>query len=348
MTDTENTKLTATTTLKITVGKTRTVTGIVKDGNGNPIPNAHVYFQNKNKTSRYSSYRSAYTDSKGAYSISVADGTYDVVAYDNSNNVRGYLYSKKISSTKSGLDITLPVYGITLYSSNTKVDITNFTTWVSSTGETYYASDGKLCLKAGTYTLTSTYTASYNGTTLATYTAKISKLTVKKGTEKVTAKVTGKDYVGSITANSSKSVTLKANQAYTYYKFTPSTSGTYYFYSQSKSADVYGRVLTYNNGYWSYSSGYAAYTFVSGGYYHDFKISYYCEKGKTYYIAVQNDSSSSSASGVTLRVSTTNPSEVSIDSTGTSGIDDVGITDEILTPDASVTEKAIITPDETN
>lgn len=103
-----------------------TIAGIVKDASGNAIQNARISYTNKNRADRYTRSYSVYTDDKGQYSATIASGVYDIRAsyndgwYDDESTTAdsakaiNYLYNQPLNMTKSGFDITLPLYKVSL------------------------------------------------------------------------------------------------------------------------------------------------------------------------------------------------------------------------------------------
>ncbi|MBR1597592.1 MAG: Ig-like domain-containing protein [Lachnospiraceae bacterium] len=189
-------------TVRVNVAQGVTVAGIVKDAAGNPIPNADLTFTNKNRADKYTTSRWAYSSSSttgvGAYSVVLSPGTYDIEAsysagISDSSEATNYLYSQALTETKSGFDIALNLYKVSLVGSKTQVigqdgneddvtmkDVVESLSWKSNhesvgSGDTLY-------LKAGTYTLeaeeiirTTDYTKSPSTTTYskAYYTATV-------------------------------------------------------------------------------------------------------------------------------------------------------------------------------
>ena len=160
-------------TVRVNVAQGVTVAGIVKDAAGNPIPDAYIKFTNKNRADKYTvsngTSSSSSTTGVGAYSIVLSPGTYDIEAsysagISDSSEATNYLYSQALTETKSGFDISLNLYKVSLVGSKTQVigqdyneddvtmkDVVKDLSWKSNhesvgSGDTLY-------LKAGTYTL---------------------------------------------------------------------------------------------------------------------------------------------------------------------------------------------------
>lgn len=274
VTDVNNTKLTATTTLSIELKQAYTVTGVVKDASGNALPYADVSFDNKNEIDKFCTYRSTESNDKGVYSIEITAGTYDVLA--EKSNAMKYLYSVKITGARSGLDISLPLYKIVIVSNSSTVAANNFGSWYDANGK-YYGYGDTLYLKSGSYSLTCSANGGIFG---ANYTAKLNINVTKSQTvtASVTANSTSVD--GTISAGAPVSTTLTGE--YKYYKFVPTTSGTYQFYSTSE-YDTYASLYDVE--------GNEIVSDDDSGEGSNFTFSYSCVAGQTYYLAVRKYSS---------------------------------------------------------
>ena len=286
VTDRENPSIRTTATLTVSLQAGRTISGIVKDAKGNPLPDAYVYFSNKNRANRYQTYSSTWTDEKGAYSVRLVDGTYE--AYASGYDAEGAIVNVTVKSSRSGLDFTLPVYPVTVVANTAGVDMTKFGTWRDNEGDSY-GSGSKLYLKAGSYSLSSSYSDF-----LTDYVAKVN-VTVNSATTTVTAAITTKSRV---TGNVTEEVPLNVSWTsadysdYKYYKFVPKTTGTYYF---SWNGDVSADVTLYDT-----DGDYCSSSYGSTG-----NFSYTCTAGSTYYVRMENESYE--ARSTTLTVSKTAP-----------------------------------------
>lgn len=89
--------------------------------------------------------------------------------------------------------------------------------------------------------------------------------------------------------------------SYTYYSFTPTNSGTYYFYSNNTSCDTYGVLEDV--------SGSRLTSDDDEGEGSNFCFSYSCTAGTTYYVGIRNYDDWGSTT-VTLNVSTTDPRDL--------------------------------------
>lgn len=271
ITDKENPERKTTAKVVLSLVEGRTISGIVKDANGNIMQSAYVSIKNKNKSDRFLTSTYAYTDSKGNYSVTLPDGNYQI--YSKYGNTISSIQTLRVSESKSGIDFTLPLYMVTVQSND--IDAGNFGTWKSQDG-TSYNSGNKLFLPTGTYTLTSTATAA-----MIKYTGTI-KVTVKASPVTVTAAVTQESLIkGIVTAGEPLQVVL--SDSYKYYTFVPDKTGTYSFYSAS-SLDTYGELRD--------ASGKRIDSDDDSGDKSNFKISYSCTAGTTYYIGIRAYSSS--------------------------------------------------------
>ncbi len=290
VTDVENSSIFTQVTVTIKVAEGYAVSGIVKDANGNPIPDGSVVFMNKDKASKYINSVSTYVSYSGAYSTYLPKGTYDVVAYYYGTTKQ--LFSQRIAGSKSGFDITFPLYKVSIYPNISDENLPEFGTWYDQNNR-QVGYGYTLYLKAGTYKLHT----DDRQTLLYDYSITLN-ITVNANTKSATATVTkkpSKSIKGSISANSSISISVSGN--YVYYKFTPSVTGTYYFYVES-SYDTYGAL--YN------AEGKSLKTNDDDGQNSNYLISYNCTAGQTYYIGTRRYSDNSPIS-CTLNVSTTKP-----------------------------------------
>lgn len=141
------------------------VAGLVKDASGNPIPNAHISFTNKNRADRFSQYSYAYTDKDGAYGGTLSSGTYDIAAsyhddseYSDNAKAYNYLYKQDLTTTKSGFDISLPLYKVTLVSTDPfypLISANGYSNYTWYSNHEKLGSGNTLYLKNGTYAIES-------------------------------------------------------------------------------------------------------------------------------------------------------------------------------------------------
>ncbi len=291
--DAENAARKITVPFVVSVVNGRTITGTVKDARGNGICDAHLTFVNKDKGNRYLSMLNTYTNEQGYFTASVVDGTYDIRAMCN-DDAQAELYSQTFQSNRSDLSITLPVYGIKVTSNNSQISADNFSDWIDANGN-YYGYGDKLYLKAGTYTLTSTgYYGRY------TFRATL-HVNVNASTTTAVASVTMQEptIAGDIALE--QPLEIESTGSYTFFRFVPSESGLYYFYTDGN-LDTYGRLedeeansLTEDD---------------DSGIDYNFEMEHYCEANTAYYVGVKFYDIDFSET-VTLHVSTqsSQPSE---------------------------------------
>ena len=75
------------------------------------------------------------SNDKGVYSAQVISGTYDVNA--RMYSTAKYLYGVKITAARSGLNITMPVYKVTVTSGDSSVADYDFNGWEDTNGNIY-------------------------------------------------------------------------------------------------------------------------------------------------------------------------------------------------------------------
>ncbi|MBE5925460.1 MAG: hypothetical protein E7270_00490 [Lachnospiraceae bacterium] len=295
ITDKNNTNLTKTVVWTINLKQGITVSGIVKDATGQGMTGVYVDFINVDDNNMYNSYSYGYdydygySDSTGAYAAVVPAGTYDVIVYNEYMQTK-YAGRKTVTTSESGFDIVMPLYKVVVYPDNTK--ISKFGTWYDGAGQPV-GSGAYLYLRAGTHTLKTEGTC-FEGK----YTA-VLNITVA-GNRDATAKVKIQQVQReTITLGQTKST--KINNEYTYYKFVPTETGTYYFYSTS-SYDTYGAIYDKNGTMITSKDG--------GGKGSNFEISYKFIAGETYYLAARKYSGSLFAT-VSVTVSTTSSTATS-------------------------------------
>ena len=292
--DTNNSALTAVAKVTIEVLQTINVVGMIKEAGGYVVDKAHIKFINKDKATKGTVNYTLYTNSAGTYSANITAGTYDVVI--SCNGARKFLYNQVFTTSKTGYDHTISdLYKITVYSNNEAVNATSFNTWYDVNGQLedlegrYYGSGNVLYLKAGKYQL------KQSGSDFAGRWEATLNVTVTAGVNKATANVVIVAPTESIALNTTTSVTT--NNAGVYFKFMPTASGTYYFYSISsidtvgELYDSQGRILTRSDDGIDGSDFYIPYNFVAGN---------------TYYLKACRHSSTTNAT-FNITISDTNP-----------------------------------------
>ena len=105
ITDRQNQSLSTTVIVPIYVTTAYKVTGTIKDRLGKGVPFANVEFRNENQSDLYCTYDSTITDFNGNYEIYIPASTYNILA--NCNKNKYYFYSMKVTSNKSGVNMTI-------------------------------------------------------------------------------------------------------------------------------------------------------------------------------------------------------------------------------------------------
>lgn len=285
--DRNNAAYTTATEVKLYVSASISVSGIVKDLNGNPVVNATVEFENKDKANRYQKDYETTTDANGAFSMTLISGTYDIEAsYGKSHK---YLYAQQLDATRSGFDIPLALRRIIIDSNNASVSSENaFGTWYDIDGISYGQGD-TVYLREGSYALTSEKTLGRR-----TITSTLNITVNAASGPRATAQVTVTDSTKVIAAE--QPATLSLTREYQYYKFTPAVTGTYYFYS-SGTCDTYGVLLNANDEQLTYND--------DGGQNSNFYFTQECTAGMDYYVGIRSYGSETGTA--MLHVSATRP-----------------------------------------
>ena len=283
--DKNNENITTNAVWTLDVKKSKVISGIVKDATGQKVEDASVYFYNVDNNDKYLIEKYCDTDAEGLYKVSLPEGSYDIIVY--CGDVKKYVGRKNITANQSDMNFVVPAYKITISSNNT--GITNFGTWYDNEGNSV-GTGNILYLRAGTYSL-----KSENSVFVTDYTA-VLNITVNKNMD-VTANVTGKlKNLPVIILEQSQTTTLTVEK--TYYKFVPTETGKYYFYS-SASVDTYGYIYD--------ESGKQLAKDDDSGVSSNFEISYTFTAGQTYYLAAKRYSGSTSVStSVTVSKTTSN------------------------------------------
>lgn len=177
--DADNTALTATVQLVFYVKESRKVTTCVKDLSGNPISRAYIRISNKDVSDKYSAYMSGYTNANGKSVDYLAEGTYTLETGGDNYSCFSYEYPLTINADKE-MNITLPVYKVTVALDNADIPVKEYGKWYDGTGKCVGTGD-VLYLEKGSYNLKMTttgetaYNAAVNITVnnTATVTAKV-------------------------------------------------------------------------------------------------------------------------------------------------------------------------------
>lgn len=220
-----------------------TVGGCIKDAQGNPMVDAEIYFDNKNRADRYftGGYFSMNSETS-VYSAIISPGTYDIRAYRSVEAEEGcatnYLYSQNLTATQSGYDISLPLYKVAFASNDqTLNDAIKYKTWYVNNAEIGYGS--VIYAKAGNYNFeTSEFTedgeSKLTNTTGDWFNGQTKVYTVPKGTYKYTSAINVVDaaVMAPITKTTVKDESTTKNYYYSAAKntvYTAQLDRTYYF-----------------------------------------------------------------------------------------------------------------------
>ncbi|MCH5267445.1 MAG: Ig-like domain-containing protein [Lachnospiraceae bacterium] len=270
VTDDNNPSLTTTFEYVLDIKQGVAVSGMIYDAKGNPFVSGYnrVNFENKDKANRYYSMGSGYAQTAGMYSEQVLPGTYDIYVTNSEGNLISETITVKLTASRV-INFNMPVYPIAIQSDNEAISSSFFGKWVDDKGNNY-GSGARLYLKQGTYHLRSDFTNYILNATA------ILDVTVNANTVSATAKVSGESaVVGAMKEDEPLKITVDSITKT--YSFTPETKGIYYFWSEGDK-DTYG-TLCNSKGEKIKSNDDAG---VSSNYY----LSYECEAGNTYYIAV--------------------------------------------------------------
>ena len=155
ITDATNPAIATSVVVNFHVVQGHTVTGIVTDGQGNPVDdNAKVCvsFTNKDKANKYLTSKSAYANSKGVYEITLPTGNYDIRVYDEHSNATTYAYNYPVVGTGAIPNIALPIYKVALVAADGVSSLSGFS-WKDTDGNSI-GSGSTIYVKPGTYTIT--------------------------------------------------------------------------------------------------------------------------------------------------------------------------------------------------
>ena len=130
ITDRKDEKRSVVVPFDFTVKSMKKVSGRITDAEGNIISGAQVGFYNKNSNIADSLQATVLTDAQGNYYAEVPEGLYDVSA--EMGNIRRYLYAKQISYDLENMNISLPLYPITILSEDASVTPDMFGQWYDS------------------------------------------------------------------------------------------------------------------------------------------------------------------------------------------------------------------------
>ena len=289
VTDSGDSKLTTTFEYLIDIKEGVAVSGMIQDAKGNPFASSYnrINFENNDKGNRYYSFGSIFSQGTGLYTEQLLPGTYHIWVTNSQGNLISETATVTVTAFRT-VNFKLPVYPITIYSDMEEVSSSSFGKWLDD-NDNEYGSGARLYLKPGTYHL---HTASTDSLVNATATLDI---TVNANMTSATAKVTSESaIVGSVTEEEPL-VTTVGSVTKTY-SFVPQTTGKYYIWSEG-SKDTYGILCDAEGTRLRFND--------DSGPGHNFYISYDCEAGTTYYIAVYLVSGNPGET--TLHVSATEP-----------------------------------------
>ena len=239
--------------------------------------------KDNNKYLSDSCYYASYSSSDNLYSINLVEGLYDIYVTFGGKDVR--LVSNVRVTGDSNTNYTVKdCYPVEIAGDNA-----SSVTWYDESGSTVgYGS--LFYLQKGTYNLHASKESGMNVEKLtASFTITNSKVSVTATSSSVSM------LKGDISLNDSLPVTLEyeSTSYYAYYKFVPTTTGSYSFYSTS-STDTYGKLMS------------ADYQVLESddddGDGNNFLITYTCEAGKTYYIGIRAFSSRGAGNSAKLCV----------------------------------------------
>lgn len=288
ITDVDNPAIQTVVKWPVHVKQGRRVSGTVKDGSGTDLENYSISIKNRDVDSKFPDYSGMKTIFDTAsnicsYELYVADGVYDIsVSSGNANKT----YYKTAINSDITKDLMIPgAYMVEL------IDDSEYSaqSWYDA-DENYVGYGNKLCLKNGTYNLTSSGDSGFNS-----YNKTVSVVVNNAKTTAVVKTDVSDMRVGEITVDNDISISFAPNDSvYRYYKFVPTVSGTYQFYSKS-SSDTYGKLCD--------ATGVSYCTDDDSGDGNNFKIEYECQAGVEYNIGVYLYSSYADSRQINLCVS---------------------------------------------
>lgn len=251
--------------IKTTLGST--LTGYVRDKNGNILDGASVIIINKDNSVQYELNSEFDTvDRNGQYYMSIIPGTYDVKIKIGDDVT--YIGNRTFGVGENKVDLAADVTKIAVKSNNEKCTVDDLGRWTDEYGR-ICGWNGYVYLVPGTYELT----AEGSG---------------KRGV--ISAKVTSKTTTLTADVNEFAIDFGNFNDVYAevgmYYRYVPKKTGTYYFYSVSY-GDPKGYLYDENKNLLMEVDD-AEHSKTTNK--KDFYMSYNCEAGKSYYIKVSGSS----------------------------------------------------------
>lgn len=244
-----------------------TLTGYVRDKNGNILDGASVIIINKDNSVQYElNSEFATVDRNGQYYMSIIPGTYDVKIKIGDDVT--YIGNRTFGVGENKVDLAADVTKIAVKSNNEKCTVDDLGRWTDEYGR-ICGWNGYVYLVPGTYELT----AEGSG---------------KRGV--ISAKVTSKTTTLTADVNEFAIDFGNFNDVYAevgmYYRYVPKKTGTYYFYSVSY-GDPKGYLYDENKNLLMEVDD-AEHSKTTNK--KDFYMSYNCEAGKSYYIKVSGSS----------------------------------------------------------
>lgn len=279
ITDAVNPAIATSVVVNFHVVQGHTVTGIVTDGQGNPVDdNADVYvsFTNKDKANKYMTSNSAYANSKGVYEITLPTGNYDIRVSDEHSNATVYAYNYPVVGTGAIPNIALPIYKVALVAADGVSSLSGFS-WKDTDGNSI-GSGSTIYVKPGTYTITA---ESSSSDFLNTKKKASALFTVVNTAIQTVAyiEVVGNAVITPVTVPGTFTATSN-NGEYSYYSFVAPETATYKIYSSDANGnDTYGLLCNANGKIIEEND--------QGGGNNQFLITYELTEGETYYIGAR-------------------------------------------------------------
>lgn len=299
ITDAANPAIATSVVVNFHVVQGHTVTGIVTDGQGNPVDdNAEVYvrFTNKDKANKYVTSKSAYANSKGVYEITLPTGNYDIRVYDEHSNATAYAYNYPVVGTGAIPNIALPIYKVALVAADGVSSLSGFS-WKDTDGNSI-GSGSTIYVKPGTYTITA---ESSSSDFLNTKKKASALFTVVNTAIQTVAyvEVVRNAVITPVTVPGTFTATVKDGE-YSYYSFVAPETATYKIYSSDANGedtkgelcDADGSTLVEND---------------DGGEAYQFLITHKLTAGQTYYIGARYLDSDSGSFPVTVEKVASDP-----------------------------------------
>lgn len=299
ITDAANPAIATSVVVNFHVVQGHTVTGIVTDGQGNPVDdNADVYvrFTNKDKANKYLTSKSAHVNSKGVYEITLPTGNYDIRVSDECSNATVYAYNYPVVGTGAIPNIALPIYKVALVAADGVSSLSGFS-WKDTDGNSI-GSGSTIYVKPGTYTITAESSSSdflnpkkkasalFTVVNAAIQTVAYVEVVANAGITPVTVP-------GTFIATST-------NGEYSYYSFVAPETATYKIYSSDANGrDTCGELCN--------ASGSTLASNDDGGEGYQFLIKHELTAGQTYYIGARYLDSDSGSFPVTVEKVASDP-----------------------------------------